>query len=192
MGSFSSGRHRTANRGAIEDTDTIDMRRLNRLGLVRAGESRSTFWRWSRRGEVALVSVDLTNLANGALRIDYWGLVPFSQRVLIVAQPCRYGGHRFYFLCPITWARVEVLALDGARFISRKAAHLSYASQSETELHRLDRASAKAEARACGKDGYPRPRGQNRERLFVRWCALEEVADDLVEAEVSRRLGGVL
>jgi hypothetical protein len=196
MGSLSSGRYRTVNRGAIEDAQWIDIRCLRRLGLIHAFANQSTFLRWSRCGEEiasAWVSVNVLNMISGTLRISYGGLVPaFVQTVQIVSQPCRFGGHRFYFLCPATGARVEVLALVDGRFVSRQAARLTYASQSETKLHRLYRARAKAEAKACGDDGHPRPRGRNRERLSERSWALEMAAEDLLEHECLRRFGCAL
>lgn len=195
MGSLSSGRYRTVNRGAIEDAQWIDIRSLRRLGLIHAFANQSTFLRWSRCGEEiasAWVSVNVLNMISGTLRISYGGLVPsIVQTVKIVSQPCRFGGHRFYFLCPATGARVEVLALVDGRFVSRQAARLTHSSQSETKLHRLYRARAKAEAKACGDDGQPCPRGRNRERLRARWLALEDAVDDLFEAEAMRRFGCV-
>ena len=115
-----------------------------------------------------------------------------SQTVDIVAHPCRYGGHRFYFLCPMTSARVEVLAFSGGRFVSLKAARLAYQCQSETRLDRLYRARRKAEARALGKAGHPRPRGRNRERLVNRWNDVEAAAADLFVEESIRRFGLLL
>lgn len=184
MGSFSSGRYRTVNRGCIEDTWRIDIRQLRRDGFVREGTVQSCSTQWSRHGvgtASALLSIDLSNVACGALSIFYLhDGPPVSQTVQIASEPCRYGGHRFHFLCPVTGARVDVLALMGGQFVSRHAARLTYSSQSETKLYRLFRALGKAEARACGGDGFPRPRGRNRERQRERWWALEDAVEDLL------------
>jgi hypothetical protein len=195
MGSLSSGRYRTVNRGSIENTIQIDIRRLRRFGLIYPFANLTKFLRWSRRGEVASawVSVDLANWISGTLCIGYGGLVPaFVQTVQIVSQPCRFGGRRYFFVCPLTGARVEMLALVDGRFVSRQAGRLTYASQSETKLHRLYRARDKAMARVCGEDGHPRPRGRNRKRLSERSLALEMAAEDLLEAECLRRFGCTL
>lgn len=40
-----------------------------------------------------------------------------------------------------------------------------------------------------GKDGNPRPRGRNRERLLKAWIAAEEAADNLFVVEAGRRFG---
>ena len=196
MGGISSGRYRTTNRGAIEDVRRIDIRQLRRMGLIRPRIYRAGAFRWSRHGEESAPTsflVDLTNLDCGALHVFFMrNGHSASQTVRIVAQPCQFGGNRFYFLCPVTGAFADVLVLDGMRFVSRKAARLTYSSQSETKLHRLYRARDKAEARACGDDGHPRPRGPNRERLLGRWKELEDATEDHLKAECLRRFGCAL
>jgi hypothetical protein len=193
MGGYLSGRYRTANRGAIEHAQRIDVRRLKQLGLVCSGAYVASTLRWSRHGEEYAsvgISVDLSNGAGGAMNLAYSNHgVTQNQTVQIVAQPCRYGGHRFYFRCPVTGDRVAGLALAAGHFVSRKAARLTYSSQSEDKLGRLYRTRAKAEARAFGKDHYPRPRGKNRERLVERWIAAERAADELFASEAIRRFG---
>jgi hypothetical protein len=191
VGGYSSGRYRTANRGAIEHAQRIDMRRLKQLGLVRAGAHVASTLRWSRNGEEFAsvgITLDLTNVASGVMNLAYnYNGTPINQTVQISARPCRYGGQRFYFICPVNGDRVEGLALAAGRFLSRKAGRLTYSSQSETRLHRVYRARAKAEARAFGKDGHPRPRGQNREHLVDRWIAAEQAADELFVADAIRK-----
>ena len=85
-----------------------------------------------------------------------------------------------------------MLAYGAGRFASRQAQRLTYSTQSEDALDRLRRARDKAEARAWGKDGQPRPRGANRERLLQRWNELDEAWEDLFGATLSRRWGHLL
>ena len=135
-------------------------------------------------------SVDLTKLHSGSLHLGC-GLfgIQALQTIPIVSVACRYGGRRFYFSCPVTGARVEVLALVDGRFISRKAARLTYASQSDGDFDRLVRARVKLEERTFGTNGHPRPRGRNQQRLFERWRVTSQAADSLFQAEVGRRFG---
>jgi hypothetical protein len=112
---------------------------------------------------------------------------PKSQTISVEAEPCRFGGHRFYFRCPSNWRRCTVLACVNGTFASRQAQRLTYVSQSDDPLGRAYRARDKAEARALGQDGHPRPRGANRKRLVRRWIDREEAADALFTVTAMRR-----
>ena len=192
MGGWSSGRYRTRNAGAVEATLRIDMRALRRRGFLKPGCTVSGSWGWSLRGE-ACASVCLVVELNepdggGVLRLDYEHAgVPRCDSVPIVAAPCRYGGHRFYFVCAVTNLRCEVLAFARGRWASRRAQKLAYYSQSETTLGRLQRASTKAESRALGTDGHRVPRGANQVSLIARWTALEDASNKLFVADAVRR-----
>ncbi|WP_207791137.1 hypothetical protein [Allosphingosinicella flava] len=80
--------------------------------------------------------------------------------VEMVASP--FGGHRCYFICPVTARRCEVIYYAGGRFGSREAQRLSYTVQGMNELSRARRKAAKLRSRLCGSGGHPRPRGGNR------------------------------
>ena len=194
MGGYSSGRYRTRNRGRVEETLRLDMPMLRRLGFLRPGAIATGPVHWTRGGERSgsiTLKVDLTSLDDAHAVLTYTADgKPTVQRVQIVAEPCRFGGHRFYWLCPVaTWRRCTVLAYGAGRFASRQAQRLTYATQSADALDRLRRARDKAEARACGEGGHPRPRGANRERLLQRWNELDEAWEDLFGATISRRWG---
>lgn len=114
-----------------------------------------------------------------------------SQKIIIDGAPCRFGGKRYYFECPRTCRRCEALFCVGGVFASRQFHRLTYASQSEDALGRMHRARGKAEARALGTDGNPRPRGANRERLVDRWEAYENATDAILWGWIARRFGGL-
>ncbi len=193
MGSCASGRHRTRNRGAVERSLRLDIRLLRRRGLVRPGVRTSGSTTWNMRGDPCGsigFAIDLTNpdQAFAELRFSANG-VPRSQTVQIDSVPCRFGGRRFYFRCPNTWRRCEVLCGVGGHFASREFHRLTYHSQSEERLDRLRRAEQKAEARLFGKDGHPRPRGAHRERLAERWCDLHDAWQSELATFAARRWG---
>ena len=195
MGSWASGRYRTRNRGTVERSLRFDMRILRRDGFVRPGVRTSGTSQWSRRGDpIGSIgfTIDLTdpdpNRGFAVLNFSVDG-EPRTQRISIQADACRYGGRRYYFICPKWNERCEVLCGVGGVFASRGFHRLTYYSQSETPLDRLKRAEQKAEARLFGKDGNPRPRGANRERLGERWCDLSEQWERLFAVEVGRRFG---
>jgi hypothetical protein len=193
MGGYSSGRNRTRNRGAVEATYRLDMRQLRRRGLVRPGERASTLWSWKRAEETTgsiNVAVNLTDPDNGHAELTFSvGGEPRYVRVTMEAVACRYGGRRYYFLCPRSGRRCEVLCGVGGEFASRQHHRLTYFSQSETPLDRLARASRKAEAKLRGENGRPKPRGPNRERLFERFVKLETAWTEAFDAEAMRRFG---
>lgn len=193
MGGYSSGRYRTRNRGAVEATLRLDLRQLRRRGFIRPNASVSGTWSWTCGGEPSGsigVSVMVSDGSEGEAVLNYAvNGEPKVQRVRLVSTVCRYGGRRWYFVCPVDGRRCEVLCFARGGFASRQAQRLTYYSQSEDELGRLYRARNKAQERLDGAGGRPRPRGANRERLVQRWISLEEAADDLFTVTAIRRFG---
>lgn len=196
MGGYTSGRYRTRNRGAVEEALRLDLRVLRRRGFLRPGAAATGPVEWTRRGErsgAITLRVDLTSLDDPHAVLTYAADgKPTVQHVQLALDPCRFGGHRFYWLCPVTGRRCAVLAYAVGRFASRQAQRLTYATQSADALDRLRRARDKAEARVFGKAGYPRPRGANRERLVQRWTELDAAWEDLFGATINRRWGHLL
>jgi hypothetical protein len=172
MGGVNSGRRPTRHQGAVEHALALDMRALRRLGFARAGECVIDTLCWSNGGlgvAEARVRIDLSDIGSATLAITAQtrgGAI--KQRVAIEGTPCRYGGHRFYFLCPDRGHRCEVLYLVGGRFASRKAHGLSYAVQGMDRLTRITRRRRKLRARLDGSGLSPRPRGRNRYALAER------------------------
>lgn len=193
MGGYSSGRYRTRNRGTVEETVRLDMPTLRRKRFLQPGRSVTGPIYWTRGGErsgAITLTVNLTNLDDAHARLAYTSNgEPIVQVVQLVADPCRFGGHRFLWLCPVTWRRCAMIACAGGRFASRQAQRLTYATQSADTLDRLKRASVKAEARALGRGGHARPRGANRERLIERWIEVDRAWEDMFAAVALRRFG---
>ncbi len=193
MGGFTSGRHRTVNAGRMEDGLRVDMRVLRRRGYLVPGAIVSGKMAWERC-DVCTGTVGLRTelqVAQGLLMISYSRAgQDHHEEVAIVSTPCRYGGRRFYFICPRSGVRCELLiSMRGGPFVSRKANRLTYSTQSEDRLARLQTARLKAEDRAFGRKGLPKPRGARKRRLRSRWIDLECRAEDLFRSEVDRRFG---
>lgn len=162
MGGINSGRRRSVHRGAVEQFPVIDLRILKRAGLLRPGECTYDTLFWHIQDLKALsvrIFVDLSDTDNASLRIT--GDV-YDQHAAIECAPCRYGGYRCYFLCPISGARCEQLFFVNDKFASRKAHGLTYASQSEDELTRVRRKVRKLHRQVGGDTRYARARGRNR------------------------------
>jgi len=169
------------------------MRPLRRRGFLKPGQQISGNWTWSRNGERTGsigFTIDLTDPVGGIARLDYAVNGEARLRTIeIEAAPCRYGGFRYYFRCPQSGRRCEILCCVGGEFAARQHHRLTYFSQSETSLDRLARASRKAEEKLRAENGRPKLRGANRERLFDRFIKLESAWTEAFDAEAMRRFG---
>ena len=200
MGGFSSGRYRTRNRGSVEQALRLDIRAMRRRGMLVEGVWAQAPWRWTwsdgREAGSIQVIANLTSPEDRHVTLSYSvGGEPRRERVALVATPMRFGGVRYYFVCPQTALRCEVLACVGGRFASIKAQRLSYASQSADEIDRLRRARDRVEARLWPKDkALGSPRGRNAAELIARWEALDEAFEDAMNVRLvgfARRLGAL-
>lgn len=195
MGNVLSGRRRTRNRGTVERAMGLDMRHLRRIGLVRPSARAESVIGWTFRGAPAgsvSLAIDLRNPLAGFAELRFVaGGQPDAtpQRIEIDATPCRFGGHRFRFVCAHTGRRCDVVYSGGRDFASRQHHRLVYAAQTEDTLARLRRAREAARERALGEKGQPRPRGANRERLVAAWRAAERAYEVAFVGGAVRRLG---
>ena len=166
MGGIGSGRQRYKNRGAVEDHPALDLRILKRLQLLKPGECTYDMLHWRNRGQSvaeARIFVDLEELYSAHVKIQMnVAEVAYSQTINVDAQPCRLGGHRFYFICPVNGSRHQVLYWCNDQFASRQAHGLTYRSQTSTELSRAQQRTAKLHSRLQGNDWMKRPRGRHR------------------------------
>lgn len=188
---MSSGRRRWVNLGDTDSARVLDIRALRRKGLIRAGLIARTVWAWKRGdndcGSVSLIAC-AANPQNAVLTVVYEADGQDRKEIIrLEALPCRYGGHRFYFRCPASGRRCEVLAWVDGYFACRQHHRLTYASQSEGPLDRLGRRVRKVEAQAFGGSGFSKPRGAKRKRLVRKWMELSSAWDEAVHSEGTRR-----
>lgn len=97
-----------------------------------------------------------------------------GQLIEIVSRPCRYGGERFYFVCPVSGRRCEVLALVNGVFACRQAHKLNYRIQCEGVFERTAGTRLKLRGRLEPGAGRPRLRGANRRRIEARLAECEQ------------------
>jgi hypothetical protein len=167
MGGIGSGARRSTHIGNVEQMVALDIRILRRLGVVRPGECTCDAVHWSIGGlstSSARLRIDLSDIERGG-GMAITGDMPegaIIQHVAIEMVPSPFGGHRCYFICPVTGHRCEVIYYAGGRFASRDAQRLSYAVQGMDEVSRARRKATKLRSRLCGSGGQPRPRGRNR------------------------------
>jgi len=150
-------------------------------------------WHWTATGEEAgsvSVSVNLTNLDTGFATVRFkLNGEPKAQEIRIVSRPMRYGGRRYYWVCPKLGLRCEVLPMVGGVFASRQAHRLTYQSQSSDEIDRMRDRAHRLEKRLWPDKGRPRPRGRNRERLLDAWERADTAFESIFAATITRRWG---
>ena len=173
MGGYGSGKRWSSN-STTEDYRSLDVRWLQREGLLREGLTRTISW--SSRGEVTgRIEV---RMANSELIFSYshrahgeeWeGL---SYPVGVEWTPCDYGGQRAWFDCPASGCGRRVAILYSGRiFACRHCYRLAYECQREASHYRLLRKAQKLSVRLGGHgfvlDGVWRPKGMH-QRTFER------------------------
>ncbi|MEI6599490.1 MAG: hypothetical protein WCN21_03385 [Comamonadaceae bacterium] len=142
MGGRGSGR-RSSYGGKPETSDSspLDIRKINRKGLLVPGKCFS--WQWTVNDQV--VSSISLRVESQALVLSYRKKSTgenVEQRVQIQSSPCHLGGQRHWFTCPRCGKRVAVLYAPGRYFTCRQCGGLGYATQKEGVG---DRASTKAD-----------------------------------------------
>ena len=110
MGGIGSGARRSTRIGNVEGMLAIDIRALRRLGVLQSGECVIDTVHWSKRGlnaATARLRADLSDIERGGT-VTITGAMPdgaIKQDIAIDAVPSTFGGHPFYFVCPITAER---------------------------------------------------------------------------------------
>ncbi len=134
MGGIGSGRR---NGGPVTaDKQSIDIRQLDRDGLLDAGLSFSIVW---KTGERRRASIRM-DVETGKVMLGYRAEMSngrstrFEYPVMLNRTECNFGGSRPWFICPCCKRRIAVLYLGGnSRFACRRCSKLAYRSQRETE-----------------------------------------------------------
>lgn len=161
MGGFGSGRH--SDTDCTDDCRSIDIRYLQREGVLEAGLSFN--YSWSRNGETkARINV---RTETNELRLVYscrvnggdWEYLDYA--VSLQTTGCHFGGKRYWFSCPAVGCgkRVAVLYLSNRYFACRKCYQLAYSSQSETVEDRAIRKVNKIREKLDWEPGFLNGRG---------------------------------
>ena len=165
---------------------------------LRPAEGTTIGYRWTFEGDgdtyPVTVIFDWTESAHPHARIRHHirtdDGAEAEYQISLARSPCRFGGWRWWWLCPASGARVFALFLPrgGRRFMSRRAYRLGYLSQRQSPLDRAHRAKAKIERRLWWyDDDTPCPVPGMRRRTFERLVARWEAAEERLEAEWEPR-----
>ena len=197
MGGYSSGRCRERNRGTVDAAIRLDIRAMRRQGFLRPGAvtSGGQRWTWVATGEETGsvgVTVNLTDPDAGFMVVRFTlNGDPRVQEIQLASRSMRYGGRRYYFICPRHGRRCEVMPMIGGVFASRQAQRLTYQSQSADQITRMRDRAHRLEKRLWPDKGKPRPRGRNRERLLDAWEQADGAFENTVAATILRRWGNL-
>lgn len=151
---------RSRQRARLQGGLKLDLNRLVQLGSITPGAEtgpRDITWRdvYGRSIASGRVSADMTGCIDGWLRIEIGG---DRQSFGLNAQPRRFGGRQWYFICGDTNRRASVLwKPPGAnRFASRHAwgRQVAYASQFQSPENRTYYQQTKINSRLCSLGGF--------------------------------------
>ncbi len=146
---------RAKEKAATTDYRALDIRRLNRAGVLVPNWGGN--WQWSRHGEVC-ASIEITTESLTRLRLRYQSTRHGKTEskdypILINWTPCHLGGNRPWFLCPCCSRRVAKL-YSGTYFACRHCLRLNYASQQASKRDRAaDRSWVIRQTLGCD-DGF--------------------------------------
>lgn len=195
MGGYSSGRYRERNRGTVEAAIRLDLRVMRRQGFLVPGAVTSGVqrWTWAATGEetgAVNVTVNLADPEAGfvVVRFNLNG-EPHVQEIQLAWRPMRYGGRRYYFICPKQYRWCEVLPISGGIFACRQAHRLTYQSQSAGQIDRMRERARRLEKRLWPDKGKPKPRGRNRKRLLDAWERADTAFESFIAMTITRRWG---
>lgn len=209
MGGMGSGRR--GGRATVEgcrslrlDVNHVMRGMRERLRGTPQGErvGASMVWSWTRSGEGAPMAQAVVTVVvdhwRGHARLQFdvahWSQSTGQQdqTVQMVTSPCRYGGRRWWWVCPATGRRCSKLYLPngGTRFLSRGrgAYRLPYASQNGSPMDRSHGRLARMHKRLGGEyrafdDPLPtRPKWMRHctyDRLWAEWEAAMERHDEI-------------
>lgn len=127
----------------VEESLTLDMKRLVEAGAVAPGRRRSGVWAWRYSGEEPFARLsyeaNATELGDAWFRIS--GRVndePVDYRIQLETTQPNFGGLRWWFICPLSGQRAAKLHLPpGAKYFAHRDFYgLTYRSCQESNQFR--------------------------------------------------------
>ena len=196
MGGRGSGEwYRWNRKTTAEEALRLDVRYLRKRGWINSpGTTGSLSWScggepsgWIRfRVEQDRLVLMYKYRSHGSDWQDY------EEEVLLERTACNYGGERTWFLCPHCGKRVAVLYCAEHKFLCRHCQGLSYSSQNETYLERMNRKARKIRRRLGASDNLfepiqEKPKGMHW-KTFERLLKHEQDANDASSSAVLEKL----
>lgn len=196
---------RDRQRVCLQDGIKLDINDLARRGFIRRGEftsSNGIRWNSSHGGHraSAFITADMRGDQVGWFQLSG----NFTQHIGLMAAPRRFGGHQWYFICPVMNRRASVLYRpNGAnRFCSRQTwgRQVAYQTQFLDRDNRAHYAQSKIKNALCRIGGFnpdewdlpPKPKWM-RQRSYAhfeaRFDRQDNILDQGLETYAARLLG---
>lgn len=196
MGGMGSGRRYQGGKNTTSDMRALDVRRLQRDGLLTPGQAFG--WNWSRNGET-IASIQMRTEAERVIlnyrsrsNGDEWKAMEYPVRLEWTG--CNLGGQRAWFRCPAQGCGRRVAILyGGSVFACRHCHKLNYQCQRETNDDRFARRADKIRERLewdagiLNSNGW-KPKGMHW-RTFERLRAEHDAFVSVSLAAMAKRLG---
>ena len=172
---------RDRQRVPLEEGLSLDLNKFARYHLVERGarsDDRSVRWVHPQWGETASghVSADMSGTHEGWLQVR---IGDFCQCLHLVAQPRKFGGRQWYFVCPITNRLVSVVwkPAGADKFCSRHAwgPQVAYLSQFGSGVDRAHLGKARISSR-LGATSDLRPWALPPKPKWMRWRTYNQLA----------------
>ena len=205
MGGMGSGRRDQGGKDTTGDCKSLDVRYLQRDGLLSAGRSFSLNWMSNGKTEASIqvrAETDRVILDYRHQRGGEWKSQNYPVR--IEWTPCNYGGARAWFRCPAQGCgrRVAKLYLGGTIFACRHCYRLAYSSQRENMGGRATRRADKIRDRLKWEPGILnghgiKPKGMHwrtYQRLTIKHDAHVGISLNIMQQRmrmIEARLGGI-
>lgn len=197
MGGRGSGRHwRYGTRETTDDYRVLDVRRLQRDGMLRPGYFCQ--WSWSRNGrEISSIGIKSTS---DSVILSYrtktgegeWQNMEYP--VTVEWTTCHYGGQRAWFRCPAAGCGQRVAVLySGKVFACRHCRNLGYQSQRESTADRIARKAGKIRKKLGWQPGIlnangGKPKGM-RWQTFVKLQSEHDALVSIALCGIAEKLG---
>lgn len=192
MGGFGSGRQ--SDRRCTDDLRPLDVRKINRAGLLTPGQWFN--WQWTCHGEATAtiglhVESDRVVLSYRNQNRHHYGgeWEPMTYAVRLDWTACGFGGRRVWWRCPAVGCGRRVAVLYGGRvFACRQCNRLAFRSQREGDDDRTTRRAETIRRRLGWEPGILngnrlRPKGMH-------WRTFEQLRSEH-DAHVKAALAGM-
>lgn len=180
-GGYRSGAGRPAQHKKTSNYRSMDVRRLQREGLLKDGAAYGWSWKDDAGNETASIGVQVEG---GGVRFTYTigGEHDVNELVRLTQTACNYGGGRMWFVCSYCAGRCALVYI-GRQVACRKCLKLKYPSQSDDETDASWRRQRKMAAK-IGADGNnwlwkQKPKGMHQ-------STFQRIRGEIIEEE-SRR-----
>ena len=182
MGGYGSGGWNSRGRGIADQSKRLDVNYLNRSGYLTPGATSSQSWNCGGEpaGSIGVHANDggITLIYRSSTNGGEWQDV--KEPVTIIWEPCNFGGHRPYFLCPRCGRRIVKL-YGLARFLCRPCNNLAYQCQRESAADRTLRKDWKLRAKLGGEPGMDSPIPDKPKGMH--WRTYNRIVDEIYRVE---------